>query len=314
VRQGASVRILSRNRRALEPYFPELAAAAIKGLPQGCSLDGELLALRDGKPEFSTLLERLGRRLDCQIQFVAFDLLSLEGEDLSALPLRERRRLLVSTVPGGGPKCVTLQTGELEAAEAWLQRSRMLHLEGVVAKRASEPYRPGKRSWVKIKHWDTVELVVGGCARTPERLSLLLGAYRDASLTYVGQTVAIPAGEASKLWRLLKASSVSRASVRDPHPAAAAGTATGSRSGSTAAGARLRGSVLAPRRSLPPPLGALREVATRQRCQRLQPRVAQLVRQRRVMCSTGHTVGLRGGLKGPSRPATAAGYLREAAT
>jgi hypothetical protein len=45
------MRILSRNRRALEPYFPELETAALESLPESCSLDGELLALRDGKPE-----------------------------------------------------------------------------------------------------------------------------------------------------------------------------------------------------------------------------------------------------------------------
>jgi ATP-dependent DNA ligase len=144
VKRGSSIRILSRNRRALEPYFPELEVAALMGLPEDCSLDGELLAVRDGKPEFSALLERLGRRVGSEVQFLAFDLLELKGEDLSALSLRERRSRLESTVPEDGPICATVQTEMLEVAEEWLEESRELHLEGVVAKRASEPYRHGR--------------------------------------------------------------------------------------------------------------------------------------------------------------------------
>jgi ATP-dependent DNA ligase len=64
VRRGENVRLLSRNGRVLQPYFPEFVSAASEGLPKDCSIDGEVLALRDGKPEFSALLERLGRRAD----------------------------------------------------------------------------------------------------------------------------------------------------------------------------------------------------------------------------------------------------------
>jgi ATP-dependent DNA ligase len=174
----------------------------LEGLPEDYSIDGEVLALRDGKPEFSALLERLGRRADSRVQFVAFDLLRAEEEELSALPLRERRSRLESIVPKGGPICVTVQTEMFEVAEKWLAQSRVLHLEGVVAKRANEPYRNGKRSWVKVKHWDTIELVVGGYAGTAERMSLLLGAYdENGSLIYMGQTVAIPLEEAAELTR-----------------------------------------------------------------------------------------------------------------
>jgi ATP-dependent DNA ligase len=88
-----------------------------------------------------------------------------------------------------------------EVAEEWLARSRELHLEGVVAKRADESYRGGRRSWVKVKRRDTVDLVVGGYAGTSERMSLLLGAYDGNSLTYVGQTMAIPPEKSGELTR-----------------------------------------------------------------------------------------------------------------
>jgi ATP-dependent DNA ligase len=76
----------------------------------------------------------------------------------------------------------------------------MLHLEGVVAKKADEPYRHGTRAWVKVKHYDTADLVIGGVRGSPERVSHFLRFYdEDGSLTYVGQTVAIPARAAAEL-------------------------------------------------------------------------------------------------------------------
>jgi ATP-dependent DNA ligase len=115
----------------------------------------------------------------------------------------------------------------LEVAEEWLDQSRSLHLEGVVAKRVSEPYRHGKRSWVKVKHFETVDLVVGGCAGAPNRLSLLLGAYDEDRLTYVGQITAIsghPCGRVSQ--ESSKRSSATRASGMVQYRATAAWTAT----------------------------------------------------------------------------------------
>jgi ATP-dependent DNA ligase len=218
LRRGESVRILSRNGRLLEPYFPELTSAALEGLPEDHLMDGEVLALRDGVPEFSALLDRLGRRAGSRAQFVAFDLLRTGGEELSALPLRERRSRLESVLPKGGPICATVQTETFEVAEEWLARSRQLHLEGVVAKRADESYRAGKRSWVKVKHWDTLDLVVGGYAGTPERMSLLLGAYDGDSLTYVGQTVAIPSEDAAEVGRWLETLSCEDSFGHGPTP------------------------------------------------------------------------------------------------
>jgi ATP-dependent DNA ligase len=99
VRRGSRVGILSRNGRALEPYFPEVVSAALKTLPEDCSVDGEILALRGGKPDFSALLARLGRSAQGELCIMAFDALSIDGTDLSSLPLVERRSRLLSSVP-----------------------------------------------------------------------------------------------------------------------------------------------------------------------------------------------------------------------
>jgi ATP-dependent DNA ligase len=96
-------------------------------------------------------------------QFVAFDLLRLGEEGLTARPLSQRRSRLLDTVSDGhGRICARVQTEDLDVAREWLHGARDFHIEGVEAKRPGEPYCCGRRSWVKVKHWDTVDLVVGG--------------------------------------------------------------------------------------------------------------------------------------------------------
>jgi ATP-dependent DNA ligase len=194
VRRGESVRILSRNGRSLEPYFPELVSAALKTLLRDCSVDREILAMRGGKPDFSALLTRLGRSVQGEVCFMAFDLLNVDGEDRASLPLLQRRSGLLSFVPDkAGLICTTVQTNMRDVAEGWLTNSHALHLEGVVAKKAREPYRRGYRAWIKVKAYDTADLVVGGLTWSPSgRVSLLLGAYDDqGALVYVGRTNAV---------------------------------------------------------------------------------------------------------------------------
>ena len=109
-------------------------------------LDGEVVALnRQGKPVFRDLLRGQGF-----IAFAAFDLLWLDGVDLRARPLAERKQLLGDLLPEDtGPlyKILTLE----EHGRALFSAIRKMDLEGVVAKRKSDPYRPGT-SWYKIKN------------------------------------------------------------------------------------------------------------------------------------------------------------------
>jgi ATP-dependent DNA ligase len=161
-------------------------------------VDGEILGLRNGKPEFTALLTRLGRSGHGEMCFMAFDALSIDGRDLASLPLVERRSQLLSILPDApGSICTTVQTDIRDAAEEWLKNSRRLHLEGVVAKKATEPYRQGYRSWIKVKAYETADLVIGGLTRSPSgRISLLLGAYDEqGALIYVGRTSAIRLGD-----------------------------------------------------------------------------------------------------------------------
>jgi bifunctional non-homologous end joining protein LigD len=123
----------------------------LEQLPVRATLDGELVAFGDdGKPDFPAVCERmLLRQAQIPVTFVIFDVLSLEGRNLTREAYRERRRILerldLSTPHWFVPE-VFEDGGSLWSAVCEHE------LEGVVAKRLDEPYRPGERGWVKVKN------------------------------------------------------------------------------------------------------------------------------------------------------------------
>jgi ATP-dependent DNA ligase len=174
-REDAS--LWSRNKKDLGKRFPELLEIR-KSLPS-CVLDGEIVAIRDGKVDFEALQQRLvtsGRRVD----FIPFDIIELEGEDLRSRPLIERRKLLETI----GMDLVP-QTDDADSARKWFEELDR-GVEGVVAKKKAQPYIPGERGWIKVKAYRTIDLAVGGI--TPA-FGLLLGAYgEDGRFHHVGTT------------------------------------------------------------------------------------------------------------------------------
>src|SRR5919197_3989754 len=120
-------------------------------LPTGLVLDGELVAFgEDGRPSFPRLARRVlhGRRA-IPVVLMLFDLLRVEGEDVMCLPYAERRGLL-EELDLHGPAWRTPEA--FDDGEALLAATSAHGLEGIVAKRRNEPYRPGERAWVKVKH------------------------------------------------------------------------------------------------------------------------------------------------------------------
>lgn len=175
---GTSPSVWSRNRKNLGPRFPELIELA-SSLPR-CVLDGEIIAVRDGILDFEALQARLVGAGDLGAAFVPFDLLELNGQRIMDDPLAQRRSALVELPIEPIP-----QTLDGDAAGAWMDELDR-GIEGVVAKRADEPYRPGVRSWVKVKASRTTDLVIGGVTQS---FGLLLGAYgKDGRFHHVGTT------------------------------------------------------------------------------------------------------------------------------
>ncbi|MEH3035510.1 MAG: DNA ligase D [Sphingomonas adhaesiva] len=162
-------------------------AAAAAGLPPAL-IDGEIVAFRDGRPDFSTLKEAIST--GGEMTFFAFDLLSLEGKDLRALPTVQRKERLRGLLAGADPR---LQFAEhiLGSGEQLFETMCREGYEGVVSKKADAPYRGQRTSaWLKIKCTRRQEFVVVGwlpSAKNRGLRSLLLGVHEDGRLRYAGK-------------------------------------------------------------------------------------------------------------------------------
>lgn len=178
----------SRRGADLTARFPELAALGARPWRRTI-LDGELLALRGGRADFYGLARRLGLPDAAgaappeAVVLVVFDMLMERGEELVRLPLVERRARLERCLREAGAAGLALSPAVAGCGRA-LYRLALAHgLEGVVAKRASSPYLPGRRSpdWLKVRRRQELDCVIGGVA--PGAVagfgSFLVGAYAD---------------------------------------------------------------------------------------------------------------------------------------
>lgn len=157
--RARSVQLFSSRGNPADDRF----GAALAGLWQGLHattavLDGEVVALdATGRPSFAALQQGTGA-----LGYVVFDLLALDGHDLTGLAYTDRRRLLRAALDDGP----TWRVGAWQAGggpELWAATAEQ-GLEGVIAKRLDSRYEPGRRSaaWRKLKHVRRQELVVGG--------------------------------------------------------------------------------------------------------------------------------------------------------
>jgi ATP-dependent DNA ligase len=186
-KQGPSVRLQSRNGKDLSRNFGEVVQA-VRNLPD-CVLDGELVACRDGRQEFEALLDRLAGGGNDPATLVVFDALAWEGGDLRELPFVERRAALEELTQSSYLQ-LTPQTDDPAVAQLWLHESFKLGFEGVVAKKVALPYQSGERCLVKVKHFETVDVVVGGYTGEPgQPRGLVVGLYDgDGVFHHVGTT------------------------------------------------------------------------------------------------------------------------------
>jgi bifunctional non-homologous end joining protein LigD len=199
-RPDRPLRLLSRNNIDLTARFPELGV--LPGLLAGKSaiLDGEIVALGpDQRPDFERLQLRGRNDPDpftlarAPVSFYAFDLLHLDGRSLVDAPYLARRALLADLgLPGEHPVQTPPYWSDTDPATL-LRVADEYGLEGIVAKRSTSRYEPGRRSraWIKTPLRHSQEVVIGGWkpgdrGRSGRIGSILLGVHDDEGLTYVG--------------------------------------------------------------------------------------------------------------------------------
>jgi bifunctional non-homologous end joining protein LigD len=206
------LRLTTRNENDVTVAYPELQRPP--GIPTGTVVDCEVIALADGVPRFSALADRMhvrnARRAEQlaaanPVTLIAFDLLSEAGEDLMSRPLTERRaRLEALDVPSAGWQVPATYDDGAMLYEATKQQ----HLEGIVSKKRSSLYYPGRRSadWLKFPHRPTLSYVVGGWRLETDSESrlgaVLVGQPTTNGLSYRGRVGSGIAGRAAR--RLLE--------------------------------------------------------------------------------------------------------------
>lgn len=212
-RDGDQVEITSRKQLPFNRYFPDVVGAIASGPVARGVLDGEIVIFGERGLDFDSLLQRIHpaasrvARLakETPASFVAFDLLAEGDDDLREVPFGERRDRLEAAFSGAAaPLLLSPQTDDPDVARGWLTEFDVSGLDGVVAKRADGPYRPGERDMIKVKRERTADCVVGGFrwAKDNEGTavgSLLLGLHHDGRLHHVGFTSGFTASERREL-------------------------------------------------------------------------------------------------------------------
>ena len=222
---GAGISLHSREGRPLGRYFPELLAVP-GGAGERYVADGEILRIHPGRMDFDELQLRLHpaesrvRKLagEMPATLILFDLLRVGDAELTGGSLAERRESLAAlgerlrrghapddlrAFPEGPDILIAPWTSDLAIAERWFADDAGIGQDGIVAKRSDQPYLPGERGWVKVKHRREVDCVVGGYR--PSKAgdgvgSLLLGLHDYAGvLHYVGHTSSFKAAERRQL-------------------------------------------------------------------------------------------------------------------
>jgi len=196
-KQGRKLELQNRNLRDVTGGYPELQELKTSIRARSAIIDGEVVILDEkGLPDFGKMQHRfgindpreatvLGKTLPAT--YVAFDLLHLNGKDLIARPLEERKSRL-RTIVREGPHLLLGDHVDKKGKRFYDEASKQ-GFEGVIAKRRDSPYLPGVRadSWVKIKGAKTVDCVVVGFTMGEGMRAASFGALVVAAYAASGQ-------------------------------------------------------------------------------------------------------------------------------
>ena len=196
-KQGAAVRLLSRNKKTLNNTYPEIADTFCEQPPAQLIVDGEVVAFSGRVTSFERLQERMqvkdrdeARSSRVAVYYYAFDLLYLDGWDVTELPLLYRKRLLRSALERQDP--VRYTAYRREDGTQYHHEACRKGWEGVIAKDGMAPYvRSRSTKWLKFKCVNRQEFVIAGFTEPQgERIgfgAILIGYYEDGDLHYAGK-------------------------------------------------------------------------------------------------------------------------------
>ena len=184
--------LLSRNNLSFaEKYDP--VTESLKALKMNAVLDGEIVAVDEKGLANFQLLQNWQTTRQGSLRYYVFDIIWLDGYNLSALPLIERKRIIQALIPADDP-VVKYSDHVLRDGEQFFKVALKGGLEGIMAKKIASKYEAGNRgdTWLKIKVSQRQEVIIAGYTE-PRRSrkffgSLLLGVYKDDELIYVGHT------------------------------------------------------------------------------------------------------------------------------
>jgi DNA ligase D-like protein (predicted ligase) len=229
------VQILTRRGNIWTDKYPAIAQA-VAGLPaRNAYLDGELCGvLPDGRTAFN-LIQNASDTGQGSLVFFLFDLLFVDGEDITALPLVDRKARLAALL-NGAPESLRYSDHQIGRGPDFHRLACERGLEGIVSKRVNGRYEPDRRSWLKTKCLNREEFVVVGWS-DPEgsrhRIgALLLGYYTpdgkrasgasDGSagkLIYTGRVgTGMPVTELERVWQRLQPLTVDKMPLSEPPP------------------------------------------------------------------------------------------------
>lgn len=187
------VRFLSRNKKDWTSKFPGVAKAIKLVDASNAIIDGEIVMFDSrGRTSFQKLQQSMGKGGEGFI-YEVFDLIYLDGYDLTRVPLEDRKRLLKKLIGGGRRVTPLLYSDHQEGNGAlFFKQACEYGLEGIISKRADAPYESARsRTWLKVKCIKRQEFVIAGYTPSSKGLpgfgSLILGVYDRGNLVYAGR-------------------------------------------------------------------------------------------------------------------------------
>ncbi|HEY6943130.1 DNA ligase D [Dokdonella sp.] len=190
--KGRRVRLWSRNGIEWTRKLPELVDALRSLEVKSAQLDGEMVALRDGRDDFNALQGRLSAQRKAPIAYMLFDLPYLDGRSLRELPLQDRKALLEALLDPHRDGVLRYSAHQVGHGPQVYAQAVRAGLEGIVSKRVASPYRGARNGdWVKTKVRPSDEFVVIGFTEPKGSRSgigaLLLARPGAKGLDYVGR-------------------------------------------------------------------------------------------------------------------------------